>query len=183
MEGTYPRGSIVRSTHVLRPAADQKRVKLFGRDDDARAAAVGAKTNEHGTTQELPKSRLNEQCAKLREVHVELDDIEGRIASLREHQAAFRLKASTEKKRAKLGRVETVDLRSLADADVTAAQLVRARRARESQMATAESVSDSTSPSESRDTVADHDEDFDRRFAAFAAAGDDEMSRRWLDTD
>lgn len=158
-------------------------MKLFGRDDEPRAAAVGAKTDEHVTTQQLPKSRLNEQCAKLREVHVELDDIEGRIASLREHQAAFLLKASAEKKRATPGRVETLDLRSLVDADVTTEQLVRARRARESQLVTVEKAGESDSANESRDTVADRDDDFDRRFAAFAAADDDEMSRRWLDTD
>lgn len=129
-------------------------MKLFGRNDELDAADAV----HHGTVvRTRPESRVNEQCAKLREVHVELDEIEQRIASLREHQAVFLLKASAPKQRS--GTVESIDLRTLADVDVTHAQL--------------DSVSDDIDPSS----------DFDQRFAAFADVRDEDQSRRWLDTD
>lgn len=129
-------------------------MKLFGRNDEI-AAANG---EGHGTVvRTRPVSRVNEQCAKLREVHVELDAIEQRIASLRERQAAFLLRASAPKQRT--GTVESIDLRTLADVDVTHAQL--------------DSVSNDINPAD----------DFDKRFAAFADLRDDDQSRRWLDTD
>jgi hypothetical protein len=131
-------------------------VKLFWRNDEAYAAQREQQVN---ATQIRPSSRLNEQCAKLREVHVELDAIEERLISLREHQAAVLAKSAVSSR--KPGKVETVDLRSLVNVDITSARLE-------------EVVSE---PSEEWQ----ESEDFDRRFAAFSKGESDDMSRRWLD--
>lgn len=111
-----------------------------------------------------PQSRLNEQCAKLREVHVELDAIEAQISALRERQAASLLRAAVPKVRP--GEVQTLDLRTLDDVDLTNARLDSA----------ALNVTD-------RHATSGRDADFDRRFAAFAAGESDDSSRRWLETD
>jgi hypothetical protein len=134
-------------------------VKLFRRNDEAYASDAARREREVNATRIRPLSRLNEQCAKLREVHVELDSIEERLISLREHQVAVLAKsvvAST-----KPGEVETVDLRALVDVDITTAGLE-------------EAISEPTEEWQESD-------DFDRRFAAFAEGESDDMSRRWLD--
>ena len=150
---------IGRSTHVHGAPADGSRVKLFRRNDAAYAADAARRERQIGASRIRPLSRLNEQCAKLREVHVELDAIEERLISLREHQVAFLAKSAVSSK--KLGRVETVDLRSLVDVDMTTSRLE-------------EVVTEPSGDSEEND-------DFDQRFAAFAAGESDDMSRRWLD--
>ena len=134
-------------------------MKLFERNDEAYAADAARRERQLDASRIRPLSRLNEQCAKLREVHVELDAIEERLISLREHQAAFLAKSAMSSKRP--DRVETVDLRSLVDIDVTTSRLE-------------EAVSEPSGESKQND-------DFDRRFAAFAAGESDDMSRRWLD--
>ena len=136
-------------------------MKLFGRNDEAYADATQKK---QAVVRTRPQSRLNEQCAKLREVHVELDAIEDRISSLRERQAASLLRAAAPK--VPSGEVETLDLRTLDDVDLTNVRLDSAALA-----ATA------------LEETSGRDADFDRRFAAFAAGESDDLSRRWLDTD
>ena len=131
-------------------------MKLFWRNDVAYAAQREQQVN---ATRIRPSSRLNEQCAELREVHVELDAIEERLISLREHQAAVLARSAVSSR--KPGKVETVDLRSLVNVDSTSARLE-------------EVVSE---PSEEWQ----ESEDFDRRFAAFSKGESDDMSRRWLD--
>lgn len=108
------------------------------------------------------QSRLNEQRAKLREVHVELDSIEARLAGLRAHQAAFLLKAAAPKPTR--GTAETIDLRTLDEVSATSSEL-----------------DDVTAKKASVTETKTRDDDFDKRFAAFAAGENDDMSRRWLD--
>ena len=134
-------------------------MKLFRRNDEAYAAEGARREREVKATRIRPLSRLNEQCAKLREVHVELDAIEERLISLREHQAAVRAKSALAS--TKPGKVLTVDLRSHVDVDITTARL-------------GEAISESRKEWQERD-------DFDRRFAAFTEGESDHMSRRWLD--
>ncbi len=155
----YP-GRIGRIAQFSSRGADQKLVKLFGRNDEAYA---DAKRNGQQALRTLPQSRLNEQCAKLREVHHELDAIEAQISALRERQAASLLRASKPKVRP--GQVQTLDLRTLDDVDLTNARLDTA-------------ALEMTTPEETNRV----DADFDRRFAAFASAESDDSSRRWLDT-
>lgn len=136
-------------------------MKLFGRNDEAYADETQRK---QAVVRTRPQSRLNEQCAKLREVHVELDAIEDRISSLRQRQAASLLRAAAPK--ARLPEVEILDLRTLDDVDLTNVQLDIAAL--------------DASALEQR---SGRDADFDRRFAAFAAGESDDLSRRWLETD
>ncbi len=135
-------------------------MKLFGRNDEAYA---DEKRKNQSAIRTRPQSRLNEQCAKLREVHVELDAIEEQLSSLRERQAAKLFRAVAPK--ANSGQVQTLDLRTL-DVDLTNAGLDSA-------------ALDVTAP----DATGGRDADFDRRFAAFAAGESDDPSRRWLETD
>lgn len=161
-----------RSTQFPSTRADGSSVKLFGRNDDERAEHAG----DVQVAKVPPTSRLNEQCAKLREVHVELDEIEGRLTALRARQAAARLRLTAPAKR---GQVETLDLRTLDSVDATSAELDVSVAA-----AAATSAPNSEMPGlHLDDSDDDGDDDFEKRFAAFAAGEGDESSRRWLDTD
>lgn len=134
-------------------------MKLFARDDDEYAAR--AADSSASAIRARPVSRLNEQAAQLRAVNVELDQIEQQIAQIRERQASALLRALMPKPRPgpRAGTVESVDLRTLVDVDLTHGQL--------------DAVSNEIDPTD----------DFDKRFAAFARVEDEDLSRRWLDTD
>lgn len=188
MFGGYRR-EMGRSTQFLGAVADEQWVKLFGRDDaEKTSSTTGAK--RAGTTR--PKSRLNEQCAKLREVHVELDDIEGRLTALRAKHAASRLRATAP--RPGPGNVATLDLRTLEDVEVTQVRLDSGVLDVDVPDTGATEAPGSDSgvrqagvivAEDAGNAIVDvaTDDDFEKRFAAFAAGESDDSSRRWLDTD
>lgn len=150
-------------THFLIDLADRPPVNLFGRNDDTRTtepSQTPLSNTQRTMLRAREQSRSNGRCAKFREVSVELDVIEARLASLREHQAAFLFKVAAVKPQK--GGVQTVDLRTLAEVDITNSQLDSA----------------TTKPGSPTAT----EDDFDKRFAAFAAGEEnDDLSRRWLD--
>jgi hypothetical protein len=153
-------------THFLIDLADRPPVNLFGRNDDTRTtepSQTPLSNTQRTMLRAREQSRSHGRWAKFGEVSVELDVIEARLASLREHQAAFLFKAAAVKPQK--GRVQTVDLRTLAEVDITKSQLGGA----------------TTKPDSATPTEGDED-DFDKRFAAFAAGEEnDDLSRRWLD--
>lgn len=151
------------STHFSPPAADEHSVKLFERDDQA----IG-ETAEHNDSSARPESRLNEPSTDLRDAHVELDDIETRLTALRARQAAARLRASAP--RPDREAVESLDLTALEEIEPAEPEL--------DQHTTVVWATDEPEP----DAESMLDDDFEKRFAAFAAGESDDTSRRWLDT-
>lgn len=120
------------------------------------------------------KSRLNEQCAKLRESHVELDDIEGRLTALRARQAVSRLRASAPRP---IPTPVTVDVRPPESLDLRTPIVEHDHRSTGAEVVgTVEA--DQSNGADVRDGT---DDDFEKRFAAFAAGENDDSSRRWLD--
>ena len=108
------------------------------------------------------QSRLHEQGATVREVHRELDSIEARLASLRERQATFLFDTAVPE--AQETSVDTIDLRSVAQVDATPGEPDRG-----------------TSKPEQVSTTDTHEDDFEKRLAAFAASENEDSFERWLE--